>query len=191
MNGKLIILSAPSGAGKTTIVKELLKSLPQLEFSISATTRSKRPAEIDGKDYYFLATDNFKSKIETNAFIEYEEVYKGLFYGTLKTEVGRIWCNEHHVIFDVDVKGGINIKSQYGDKALLIFIMPPSIAELENRLRARATDDEATIRFRIARAEEELSYQPRFDVTVINNQLEKAIAETKNIVTNFIKNDRE
>lgn len=186
MKNKIIILSAPSGSGKTTIVKKLLKKISNLEFSISATTRNMRTGEVDGKDYYFIKEDEFRSKISNNEFVEYEEVYKGLYYGTLKTEIDRIWEKGHHAIFDVDVKGGINIKKQFPNDAILIFIKPPSIEELEKRLRNRGTDNEVTIRFRIDRAKEELSYIDQFDVVIVNDVLEKAIEETENTVSDFI-----
>jgi len=138
--GKLIIFSAPSGAGKTTIVHHLLKSGLDLQFSISAASREKRKNEIDGKDYYFIPADEFRKKIENNEFLEWEEVYKDHYYGTLKSEVERIWSEGLHVIFDVDVVGGMNIKKYYGDRALSVFVMPPSVKHLEERLRKRSTD---------------------------------------------------
>ena len=185
-SGKLIILSAPSGAGKTTIVKQLLKFFPQLEFSISACSRQKRPKEIDGKDYYFLTAGQFKEKIEKNEFLEWEEVYPGLFYGTLKSEIERIWAKGKHVIFDVDVVGGLNIKKFYKEKALAIFIKPPSIAELEIRLRRRHTESEENLKKRIAKAEYEMTFAKNFDCIVINKILEHAIAESREIVGNFL-----
>ncbi len=184
--GKAIILSAPSGAGKTTIVKALIKRIPSLEFSVSATTRSMRPGEVHGRDYFFLTEEEFRQKISNGNFVEYEEVYKGLFYGTLKEEVERIWAKGNHVIFDVDVKGGVNLKRKIGNAALLFYIMPPSVEALEQRLRARATDDEETIRFRIARAREELDYASQFDVRIINDILDNAIENTYNKVMQFI-----
>ena len=184
---KVIILSAPSGAGKTTIVRELLKRNTKLKFSVSATTRTKRNGETDGKDYYFLTEDIFKNKIDNNEFVEYEMVYKGLYYGTLKSEVERIWTGGNHAIFDVDVKGGINIKKQYKEKALLLFIMPPSIEELEKRLRKRKTENELEIEFRIKRAKEEITYADKFDKVIINDNLKTAIEETCKAVEKFTK----
>jgi len=156
MEGKLFIFSAPSGSGKTTIVKSLLEENLALEFSISATSRPIRGDEIHKKDYYFLSVDDFKSKIKNNEFLEWEEVYENRFYGTLKSEINRIWNKGNHVIFDVDVVGGLNIKRNYPEKALSIFIMPPSIKELENRLRSRSTDSDEDIKTRIKKAEQEL-----------------------------------
>ena len=184
---KVIILSAPSGAGKTTIVKELIRQLPNLEFSVSATTREKRKNEEHGKDYYFLTEEEFDKHIKEGDFVEYEEVYKGLRYGTLISEITRIWNNGHHVVFDVDVKGGMSLKRYFGDKALLLFIMPPSIEELERRLRARGTDNEETIQFRIAKARDELSYANKFDRQIVNEKLQKAIEETVDVVREFVK----
>ncbi len=187
MEKKVIILSAPSGAGKTTIVQELLKRNKNLKFSVSATTRGKRNGEKNGKDYYFLTQDIFKKKINNNEFVEYEMVYEGLYYGTLKSEVERIWAGGDHAIFDVDVKGGINIKKQYKERALLIFIMPPSIEELEKRLRKRKTENDLEIEFRIKRAKEEMTYADKFDKVVINDDLNTAIEETCKAVENFTK----
>lgn len=188
MPHKLIIISAPSGAGKTTIVKNLLQhSEFQFEFSISACSRAKRETEIDGKDYYFLTSDEFKKRISNNEFIEWEEVYKDHFYGTLKSEIDRIFAKGNNVLFDVDVKGGVNLKHIFGTKALSIFIMPPSVVELENRLRLRHTDSEQNIQKRIGKAKEELLYFNKFDTVVVNNMLENAIIETKRIITEFLK----
>jgi len=186
-SGKLIIFSAPSGAGKTTIVKKLLKDFPNLEFSISACSREKRPKEIDGKDYYFLSAEEFKTKIENNEFLEWEEVYPGSFYGTLKSEVERIWANGKHVIFDVDVVGGMNIKNYYNEKALAIFIMPPSVEELENRLQRRDTETQESLKKRIAKAEHEMTFADKFDTIVVNTVLEDAVSETKLKTKNFLK----
>lgn len=186
MEGKLFIFSAPSGSGKTTIVKSLLEKDLGLEFSISATSRSKRGEEIHEKDYYFLSVNDFKSKIKNNEFLEWEEVYKNRFYGTLRSEVNRIWDKGKHVIFDVDVVGGINIKKNYPEKALSIFIMPPSIKELENRLKSRSTDSDEDIKTRIDKAEQELTYAKQFDLVIINDDLDKAIEEAEYAVRNFI-----
>ncbi len=184
--GKLLIFSAPSGAGKTTIVKHLLKKKLKLEFSISACSRAIRGNEVDGKDYYFLGLNNFKKKIDNNEFIEWEEVYENNYYGTLKSELERIWEKGNNVIFDVDVKGGLNIKKFYKEKALSIFIMPPSIAELKKRLELRSTDSKESIDKRINKAKEEIEYASSFDVIIINKNLEKAFIEAENIVSKFI-----
>ncbi|OQX82401.1 MAG: guanylate kinase [Bacteroidetes bacterium 4484_276] len=191
MNGKLIIVSAPSGSGKTTIVKQVLASGLKLKFSISACSRKPRGNETNGKDYYFLGSDDFRKKIENNEFIEWEEVYKDNFYGTLKSELQRIWDSGHSVIFDVDVKGGLNIKRQFPDISLAIFIMAPSVDELEKRLRNRATDDDETINKRIAKAEYELSFAQQFDKIIVNDNLEKAVLETYNSVKGFLDGGNE
>jgi len=186
-NGKLIIFSAPSGSGKTTIVKYLLTRNFNLEFSISATSRKPRGTEKYGTDYYFLTPDEFKTKLKEGAFLEWEEVYKDTFYGTLKSEVERITENDNNVIFDVDVVGGLKIKSFYGDRALAIFVQPPSVKELENRLKARATDDAETIEKRVAKATQELTYADKFDVIIVNDDLELAKAKAEKILTDFLK----
>ncbi len=185
-NNKVIIFSAPSGAGKTTIVKHLLNNNKELFFSISATSRKKREGETNGKDYYFLTADEFKNKINNGEFLEYEEVYKDNFYGTLKSEVERIWGLNKNVLFDVDVKGGINIKKYYKEKALLIFVMPPSLEELERRLRSRSTEAENSIIERIAKAETEISYKDKFDIVLINDNLNDTLVKASDIVNNFI-----
>lgn len=185
--GKLIIFSAPSGAGKTTIVKEMLKQFPELEFSITATTRAKRPNEINGVDYYFISPDDFKMKIQTNEFIEWEEVYKDQYYGTLKSELKRIFSNNHHVVFDIDVYGGLNIKKQYNDQALAIFIKPPSLEVLETRLKNRSTETEESLQKRINKAVHEMSFASSFDYTIINDNLEKAIEEAQVLLSDFLK----
>jgi len=189
MEGKLIIISAPSGAGKTTIVKTLLKSGLRLEFSISATTRLKRENESDGIDYYFLPVDEFKKRVNNDEFVEWEEVYKDHFYGTLKKEMERIWSNGNNALFDVDVKGGINIKKIFGKKSLSIFIMPPSVDELEKRLVARGTDKAEKIRMRVEKAKEELLLSKQFDHIVVNDVLERAIDETVKLIAAFIGKD--
>ncbi|HBL74170.1 MAG: guanylate kinase [Bacteroidetes bacterium GWF2_42_66] len=186
MKGKLIIFSAPSGAGKTTIVKHLLTGGFDLEFSISATSRGKRHTEADGKDYYFLTQEEFQKKVEAGEFLEWEEVYAGTRYGTLKSEVERIRNNGKHVIFDVDVIGGLNIKKFYGNEALAIFVQPPSIEELRKRLVARSTDSPEVIEKRVQKAEYELSFAPKFDVIIINENLEQAFAEAEQIVKEFL-----
>ncbi len=186
MKGKLIIFSAPSGAGKTTIVKHLLASDLDLEFSISATSRGMRHTETDGKDYYFLSAEDFKKKIDANEFLEWEEVYAGTCYGTLKSEVERIRNKGKNVIFDVDVVGGTNIKKFYGDDALAVFVQPPSVEELRNRLVGRSTDAPEVIEKRVQKAEYELTFAPKFDVILINDNLEQAFADAKRIVGEFL-----
>lgn len=188
MKGKLIIFSAPSGAGKTTIVKYLLQQNLNLEFSISATSRKARYTEMHSKDYYFLSEKEFQKKIENNEFLEWEEVYKGISYGTLKSEVERIRNLGKNVIFDVDVVGGLNIKKYYGEEALAIFVQPPSVEELRNRLKSRSTETEEKIQMRIAKAEHELSFANQFDVVIVNDQLQKAFEEAEKIVGDFIGN---
>jgi len=185
-HGKVLIFSSPSGAGKTTIVHHLLKTFPSLAFSVSATTRPRRPHEVDGKDYYFLTPEEFRKKIEEGAFVEWEEVYKDTYYGTLRSEVDRLLGQGKHVVFDVDVKGALNIKKQFGDRALSIFVMPPSIEELEKRLRHRSTDPEESIRERVAKARIEMGYADKFDVILVNDQLDKALKEAEEIVRKFI-----
>jgi len=185
---KAIIFSAPSGSGKTTLVKYCLEVFPQLSFSVTATTRALRGDEIHGKDYYFVSPEEFQEKIAENAFVEYEEVYKDKYYGTLKSEVERIWNSRKVVIFDVDVKGGISLKKYFGEKALSIFIMPPSIEELERRLISRATDDPETIRTRIEKAEHEMSFRNQFDKVVINTNLDEAKKDIEKLVRDFIEN---
>ena len=184
---KVIIFSAPSGSGKTTLVKHCLQKFPQLQFSVSATTRALRGEEIHGKDYFFLSVEEFKKLISEDAFVEYEEVYQDKFYGTLKSEVERIWQEGKVVIFDVDVVGGVNLKKIFGEKALSIFIAPPSIDELERRLISRATDDLETIKTRVAKAKEEMTYAEEFDQIIINDDLETAQKEIERIVRNFIE----
>lgn len=183
---KVIIFSAPSGSGKTTIVHELLKRYPQFEFSISATSRSPRGAEKDGVDYYFLTDEEFLRRIEADAFVEWEAVYAGTHYGTLRSEVDRIWSKGNVIIFDVDVVGGVNLKRIFGDKACSVFIMPPSIEELERRLIGRGTDAAEVIAKRVAKAGQEIERAPEFDHVVVNDDLQRAIADTCAIIDNFI-----
>jgi guanylate kinase len=187
-NGKVVIFSAPSGAGKTTIVKHLL-SYPEfnLAFSISACCRPKRSNEIHEKDYYFLSLEEFKRKITTNEFLEWQEVYKDNYYGTLKSEIDRIWSNNHHAIFDVDVQGGLNLKKIFGDKALAIFVMPPSIDVLEVRLRSRKTETEEKIQLRLAKAQSELQTSSQFDKIILNDNLDKAIIEAEKMLKEFLQ----
>lgn len=187
MKGKLIIFSAPSGAGKTTIVKHLLQKGFDLEFSISATSREPRHTETHGKDYYFLSAEEFLAKVENDEFLEWEEVYKGTSYGTLKSEVERIREQGKNVVFDVDVVGGVNIKKYYGDEALAVFVQPPSVEELRKRLIGRSTDSEDKIAMRVAKAEHELTFAPQFDVVVINDKLEEAFVEAEKIISEFIQ----
>jgi len=189
--GKLIIISAPSGAGKTTLVKHLMASMDNLAFSVSACSRKKRPGEKDGRDYYFISVDRFKKKIKNNEFIEWEEVYKDHYYGTLQSEVERIRSNGKHVVFDVDVKGGLNIKKKYGNDALAIFVKPPSPKELKKRLSMRGTDDEKEIETRLAKSGHELTFAGEFDVVVVNNDLEKAKKQILNEVNNFLNQNND
>jgi len=186
MHGKLIIFSAPSGAGKTTIVRHLLDKNLNLEFSISATSRGMRHTETDGKDYYFLTPEEFRRKIENNEFLEWEEVYAGTYYGTLKSEVERIRSIGKNVIFDVDVVGGCNIKKFYGEEALAVFVQPPSVEELRKRLIARSTDSPEVIEKRVAKAEYELTFAQQFDCIIVNEDLERAFEEAENCIRNFI-----
>ena len=183
---KVIIFSAPSGSGKTTLVKHCLQHFPELEFSISCTTRNPRGTEKDGVDYHFISPEKFRQKIWEEAFVEFEEVYENKYYGTLKSEVERIWKSGKTVIFDVDVKGGIALKKYFGEQALSIFIMPPSIQELERRLIARATDDAETIQTRVEKAEQEMTFQNEFDKILVNTDLETAKAEIEKLVSEFL-----
>ena len=185
-NGKMVIVSAPSGAGKTTIVKHLLESIPSLDFSASASSRPQRANEQHGRDYWFLTADGFRQKIKNGEFVEWEEVYPNLFYGTLKSEIDRIWNAGKHVIFDVDVKGGLNLKQQFGERALSVFISPPSIEVLEMRLRKRSTETEDKTRERIGKAAAEMEFAPRFDHILINDRLETALQEAEKLVRQFI-----
>lgn len=185
--GKLIILSAPSGSGKTTIVKSLLAKDFNLEFSISATTRSIRGSEKHGIDYYFLSPDEFREKISANELLEWEEVYTNKYYGTLKSEVERITSKGKNVVFDVDVIGGLNIKKMFPNNSIAIFIQPPSIEVLKSRLIARGIDAPEVITQRLNKAEEELTYAPKFDHIVVNNDLQTAINETEKLLKDFLK----
>lgn len=187
--GKCIIFSAPSGAGKTTIVRYLLEHNPSLSFSISACSREPRPNEVNGKDYHFLGVEGFKEKIEQNAFIEWEEVYENNFYGTLRSEVERIWSEGKTVAFDVDVIGGLNIKKQFGNQALSIFVQPPSVEELENRLRARSTETEEKIQMRMSKARQELALADQFDEIVLNVDLDEACQKAEQIVLDFVSKE--
>jgi guanylate kinase len=186
MAGKAIIFSAPSGSGKTTIVKHLLKTNSDLGFSISASTRDRRGrTEKDGQDYYFLTPLEFKKKIDTNDFVEWEEVYEGNFYGTLKSEIQRIWDAGKNVIFDVDVKGGLNLKKYFGEKALSIFVKVPTLEMLQARLNDRGTETPESLSRRLFKAQFEMSFQDKFDVVLVNENLEKSLAEAQRIYDNF------
>jgi guanylate kinase len=186
MDGKMVIVSAPSGAGKTTIVTHITGIIGSFGFSVSATTREPRSGEIHGKDYYFLTREEFMAGIENGEFIEWEEVYQGYLYGTLRSEIDRLWKEGRNIIFDVDVKGGMNLKRLYGEKALALFVMPPSINELEKRLRIRGKESEDKIRIRIDKAIEEINFAPRFDEVIINDDLETAKASAIAVVTDFL-----
>lgn len=186
-NGKLIVFSAPSGSGKTTIVRHLLGlDALNLEFSISATSREKRGEEAHAKDYYFLSSKEFKNKIKNDEFLEWEEVYRDNFYGTLKTEVERIWALGKHVIFDIDVSGGLRIKRKFPNETLAVFVKPPSIDELKIRLKKRKTESDDKINMRIAKASAELATAPLFDVVIENDNLEKALKEAESLVSKFV-----
>jgi len=186
--GKILIFSAPSGSGKTTVVKHLLSVFPQLNFSISATTRAPRAGETHGKEYYFITQEEFERKIKQGEFLEYEEVYSGLYYGTLHSEVERIWEQGKIVVFDVDVKGGLNIKKQLGNNALAVFLRPPSVEILMQRLRNRSTEVEHELQMRINKANEELSYESQYEVVIVNDVLQKTLEESETIVKAFIEN---
>lgn len=186
-NRKAILFSAPSGSGKTTIIKQLHQYFDCFEFSISATSRQPREGELHGKDYYFLSLDDFRQRVERNEFLEWEEVYEGTCYGTLRSEVERIWDNGHVIVFDVDVKGGMNLKKIFGDDALAIFVMPPSIEVLEQRLRNRGTESEENIQKRLGRSALELKEAPKFDVTIVNDDLQQAVEETRQVVNHFLE----
>jgi len=186
MAGQALIFSAPSGSGKTTIVKHLLQTNSDLGFSISASTRDKRGrTEQHGKDYYFLSPDDFKKKIDRDEFIEWEEVYEGNFYGTLKSEIERIWSEGKNVIFDVDVKGGLNLKKYFGDKGLAVFVKVPSFEVLKERLKDRGTESEESLSRRLFKAKFEMGFQDKFDVVLINENLEKSLAEAQRLYDTF------
>lgn len=187
MQGKSIIISAPSGAGKTTIVKHLLGSGLNLAFSVSATTRKPRDHEKHGTDYYFLSVEEFRSRIARGEFVEWEEVYENILYGTLKSEMERIWSSGCHVLFDVDVKGGVNLKRIFGKDALAIFLMPPSVEELEKRLVARGTETSEKVKMRVEKAREEMLWSNQFDIIVVNKILDTAKAEAYRMVSSFVE----
>jgi guanylate kinase len=185
--GKLVIVAGPSGSGKTTIVRHLLGAFPRLAFSISACSRKMRKGEMDGEDYYFLTAEQFREKISKGEFLEWEEVYPGSFYGTLRAEVERLWHADRDVIFDIDVKGALNLKKYFTEKAMALFINPPSIGALEQRLISRNTESPEVLNQRIEKARIELSYAPQFDRIISNTSLPEALAETEKIVKDFLE----
>ena len=187
MKGKFIIVSAPSGAGKTTIVRELMQAGLGLEFSVSAASRPPRPNEVNGIDYFFISAVEFRKKIREGELLEWQEVYKDQYYGTLKSEVERIWNAGHHVLFDVDVQGGMNLKKMFPEISLSIFIMPPSLDELENRLRLRSTETEESLRKRLDKADSEMTFSGEFDRIIVNDKLDEAIKKAIDAVANFLK----
>ncbi|HEX2919929.1 MAG TPA: guanylate kinase [Bacteroidales bacterium] len=187
MVGKLVIICGPSGTGKTSIVKYLLDSSLNLEFSISATTRNPRGDEKNGSDYFFLSVEEFRKKISKGEFVEWEEVYPDIFYGTLKSEMEKIWSSGCHVLFDVDVKGGLNLKKLFGNRAIALFIMPPSIEDLKKRLESRATDSKEKIAIRVGKAEQEMKLANHFDTIIVNKTLDLAREEAKQIVSSFLE----
>lgn len=184
--GKLIVLTAPSGGGKTTIKRHLLKSYDELGFSVSVTTRDKRPNESDGVDYYFKTTEEFYTLRDADAFVEWEEVYEGLYYGTLKSEVDRLWKSRKHIIFDIDVKGAVDIKKLYADQCLAIFIRPPSIQVIVERLTARGTESAESLAKRIKRIEKEMTYESKFDALLVNDLLPVALKESEQMIESFL-----
>lgn len=183
---KIIIITAPSGSGKTSITKYLMQKFPELSFSVSATTRAPRPKEQNGVDYYFLSKEAFKSKIEAREFIEYEMVYEGIYYGTLKTEMNRIWNNVQIPVLDIDVKGAMNVMRLYPGKTLSLFIEPPSLEELENRLKKRGTETSESLLKRINKASEEMAYKKEFDLVIVNDKLEIACEQAEKAVCLFL-----
>lgn len=187
MSGKLIIVSAPSGAGKTSVVKRLMQAELNLEFSVSATSRAPRQGEIHGKDYFFIPVEEFRAKIDRDELLEWQEVYPNQYYGTLKSEVERIWNAGHHVLFDVDVMGGMNLKKMYPEISLSLFIMPPSIEVLEQRLRLRSTETEESLRKRLDKAGKEIGFAGHFDMTIVNDILEQAVAKAIESVSKFVR----
>jgi guanylate kinase len=186
MQGKLILFCGPSGSGKTTIVHHLLQNFPQLSFSISATTRAKRANEVNGVDYYFLSAKEFKQKISNNEFVEWEEVYADVFYGTLKSEVERIWKENKTVVFDVDVEGGLNIKKLFGKNLLTVFVRPPSVEELRKRIKNRGSETEESFKLRVTKAEFELSYSDKFDHVIVNDTLDEALIDANKLSNSFL-----
>ncbi len=186
MSNKVVIFSAPSGSGKSTVVNHILGLHPEMEFSVSATSRPPRGTERDGVEYYFLTADEFRRRIEEDAFVEYEQVYADRYYGTLKSEVERIWAGGHVIIFDVDVKGGVNLKKYFGDAALSVFIKAPSVEVLRQRLIGRGTDTPEAIEERVAKAAEELTYEDKFDYVLVNDDLAAAFADAEKVVDDFL-----
>ncbi len=186
MEGKLFIFSAPSGAGKTTIVKHLLSKYKMLEFSVSACSRAPRNGEVDGVDYHFLSVDEFRRRIANDEFVEWEEVYPGSYYGTLWSEVRKIWDKGHHVMFDVDVKGGLNLKKKFPRNSLAVFVMPPSVDELRMRLVKRGSETEESITVRVGKALEEMKVADQFDLIIVNKQVETAFFEAEKAIESFI-----
>ena len=183
--GKAIIFSAPSGSGKTTLVHHLLATNPNLSFSVSATTRAQRGDEVNERDYYFFSPDEFRQKLQEGAFIEWQEVYPDRYYGTLKSEIDKIWADQKNVIFDVDVKGGVNLKKYFGDRALAVFVRPPSLTTLKDRLLARNTDSAQSIEHRLNKAEYELEFDKRFDTTLVNDDLHEAKQKVQQLYQAF------
>ncbi len=188
-NGKLIIFSAPSGSGKTTIVHALMERFPNLEFSVSATSRSPRGTERHGEDYFFFTPEQFRAAVEEGKFVEWEEVYAGTHYGTLRSEVERIWDKGYAILFDVDVVGGLRLKSIFGEDALAIFVMPPSVDALHERLRKRGTDSPEKIEKRLAKAGREIEFAPKFDYVVLNDDLDTAVDVTEKLVGDFLSKE--
>jgi len=186
---KVVIFSAPSGSGKTTLVRHLLRQFPQLEFSVSATNRAPRGEEKDGQDYFFMTPEEFKARVDKGDFVEWEEVYLGHCYGTLKSEVERIWAKGQVIAFDIDVCGGVKLKQLYGEKALSVFVAPPSIEALKQRLQSRGTDTPEAIKRRIGKAEAELAYADQFDVVIVNDNLEQAKADAELVIGNFLNDN--
>lgn len=185
--GKLIIFSAPSGSGKTTIVRHLLQTFPILAFSVSACTRPRRAHEVDGQDYYFFGVEEFERRIQNHEFVEWEEVYAGSYYGTLRTEIERLWASGKHVVFDVDVKGGLKLKEAYGAKALAVFVKVSSEEEIERRLNSRGTETPETLATRMAKVRYEMGFREAFDVTLLNDSLEIALQEAEKLVKEFLE----
>ncbi len=190
-DGKVLIFTAPSGSGKTTVVRHLLEKFNFLGFSVSATTREKRPHETEGKDYYYISLKDFRKKISEKAFLEWEEVYKDQYYGTLKSEVERVWSEGKHIVFDIEVNGATNLKNYYGDDALAVFIKVPTFNQLVNRLKARKTESEASLKKRIKRIKKELTFENSFDQVLINDKLDKTLEEAEQIIKNFLNIDEE